>query len=127
VDVVDSEVVAYESAAAARDALAELRTAVDACEPDPDAELLPGSGIRYGDVTRSKDRALPLKDHLMRTMETTQDGVGTVFSRVDVVQRHENLVVVVTYEENDEIAAGDLAVLQGLPGVLGERLLAEVG
>jgi hypothetical protein len=127
-DVVDSEIVTYDSEKSARRALEEWRAAVDGCRLDDEKELLAvRPGLSFGDLSRESDRSLPIRDNVVTTLEIVEAGKGPFADHVTVHQRHGNLLAVLEYEESTDLTAAQVAKLRKLADVLGRRILAKAG
>jgi hypothetical protein len=126
-NVVDSEIVTYDSEEWAQRALEEWRAAVEDCRLDrADTLLALVPDLDVGGISQEPDPSLPIRDNAVTTVEVVENGKPFA-DLVTVHQRHRNFLVVLDYEEASELSAAELERLRGLAGVLGRRVLAKAG
>jgi hypothetical protein len=113
-----SSVTAYDSPAAAKQAMTEWRAIVarDECGLEGQPTV---AGLRIGRTSERTDDSLPLADNSVATTPVHQAGKGVVTYGYAILQRHEDLVAEVFYALGN---AHDLDDVKGLATTLGRRL-----
>jgi len=126
-NIVDSEIVTYDSEESAQRALEEWRAAVEDCRLDREGSLLAlVPGLDFGGISQEPDPSLPIRDNAVTRVEIVENGEPFV-DHVTVHQRHRNVLVVLGYEQASELPAAEIARYRRLADVLGRRVLAKVG
>jgi hypothetical protein len=117
----ESAVTAYDSPASAKLAMKEWRDGLasgNPCGIKKGAELF---WLRLGDTTERPDRTLPVADNSIWEMVLEEPGKGEVARGFTILQRHDNLLVDVSYGAGDVY---DLDDMKRLAATLGRRLAA---